>query len=116
MLLSSSCILLFRFFQIHRLSEKPVSWVRLLDGHIISVDETTFIADERFQSIYQEDNDYTWSLQIKYVAASDAGWYECQMATEPKLSAKVYLEVISKQQKAPSHILILIALLCSTQD
>ncbi|XP_017856436.1 PREDICTED: mucin-5AC isoform X1 [Drosophila arizonae] len=81
--------------QIHRLSEKPVSWVRLVDGHIISVDETTFIADERFQSIYQEDNDYTWSLQIKYVSPSDAGWYECQMATEPKLSAKVYLEVIT---------------------
>ncbi|KAH8359518.1 hypothetical protein KR093_007352, partial [Drosophila rubida] len=81
--------------QIHRLSDKPVSWVRLRDGHIISVDETTFIADERFQSIYQEDHDYTWSLQIKYVEPSDAGWYECQMATEPKLSAKVHLEVIT---------------------
>ncbi|XP_051863620.1 uncharacterized protein LOC117576203 [Drosophila albomicans] len=81
--------------QIHRLSDKPVSWVRLRDGHIISVDETTFIADERFQSIFQEDHDYTWSLQIKYVQPSDAGWYECQMATEPKLSAKVHLEVIT---------------------
>ncbi|KAH8311518.1 hypothetical protein KR044_006670 [Drosophila immigrans] len=81
--------------QIHRLSDKPVSWVRLRDGHIISVDETTFIADERFQSIFQEDHDYTWSMQIKYVDAGDAGWYECQMATEPKLSAKVHLEVIT---------------------
>ncbi|XP_034486162.1 uncharacterized protein LOC117790728 [Drosophila innubila] len=81
--------------QIHRLSDKPVSWVRLRDGHIISVDETTFIADERFQSIFQEDHDYTWSLQIKYAVPSDAGWYECQMATEPKLSAKVHLEVIT---------------------
>ncbi|EDV91183.1 GH17311 [Drosophila grimshawi] len=80
--------------QIHRLSDKPVSWVRLSDGHIISVDESTFIGDERFQSIYQEHGDYTWSLQIKYVETSDAGWYECQMATEPKLSAKVHLEVI----------------------
>ncbi|KAH8398080.1 hypothetical protein KR215_003453 [Drosophila sulfurigaster] len=95
--------------QIHRLSDKPVSWVRLRDGHIISVDETTFIADERFQSIFQEDHDYTWSLQIKYVQPSDAGWYECQMATEPKLSAKVHLEVISEFQnnltsKYISHI------------
>lgn len=81
--------------QIHRLSDKPVSWVRLIDGHIISVDEATFITDERFQSIFQEDHDYTWSLQIKYVEPSDAGWYECQMATEPKLSAKVHLEVIT---------------------
>lgn len=66
------------------------------DNHIISVDETTFIADERFQSIYQEDHDYTWSLQIKYVEPSDAGWYECQMATEPKLSAKVHLQIVSE--------------------
>ncbi|EDW97043.2 uncharacterized protein LOC6536759 isoform X2 [Drosophila yakuba] len=80
--------------QIHRLSDKPVSWVRMRDNHIISVDETTFIADERFQSIYQEDHDYTWSLQIKYVEPSDAGWYECQMATEPKLSAKVHLQIV----------------------
>uniref|UniRef100_A0A6P4EJ38 Uncharacterized protein LOC108042703 isoform X1 n=2 Tax=Drosophila rhopaloa TaxID=1041015 RepID=A0A6P4EJ38_DRORH len=80
--------------QIHRLSDKPVSWVRMRDNHIISVDETTFIADERFQSIFQEDHDYTWSLQIKYVQPSDAGYYECQMATEPKLSAKVHLQIV----------------------
>ncbi|XP_037732276.1 uncharacterized protein LOC119563106 isoform X1 [Drosophila subpulchrella] len=80
--------------QIHRLSDKPVSWVRMRDNHIISVDETTFIADERFQSIFQEDHDYTWSLQIKYVEPGDAGWYECQMATEPKLSAKVLLQIV----------------------
>uniref|UniRef100_A0A1A9WQY8 EamA domain-containing protein n=1 Tax=Glossina brevipalpis TaxID=37001 RepID=A0A1A9WQY8_9MUSC len=42
---------------IHRLRNKPVSWVRLRDGHIISVDQTTFIADQRFQAIYQNDND-----------------------------------------------------------
>ncbi|XP_022213631.2 pneumococcal serine-rich repeat protein [Drosophila obscura] len=81
--------------QIHRLSDKPVSWVRMRDNHIISVDETTFIADERFQSIFQEDHDYTWSLQIKYVVPDDAGGYECQMATEPKLSAKVNLEIVT---------------------
>ncbi|KAH8357175.1 hypothetical protein KR084_006863 [Drosophila pseudotakahashii] len=80
--------------QIHRLSDKPVSWVRMRDNHIISVDETTFIADERFQSIFQEDHDYTWSLQIKYVEPGDAGWYECQMATDPKLSAKVHLQIV----------------------
>ncbi|XP_070072967.1 uncharacterized protein dpr17 isoform X2 [Drosophila takahashii] len=80
--------------QIHRLSDKPVSWVRMRDNHIISVDETTFIADERFQSIFQEDHDYTWSLQIKYVELGDAGWYECQMATDPKLSAKVHLQIV----------------------
>ncbi|KAL9873103.1 uncharacterized protein LOC119641488 [Glossina fuscipes] len=79
---------------IHRLQNKPVSWVRLRDGHIISVDQTTFIADQRFQAIYQNDNEYTWSLQIKYVHPSDEGWYECQVSVEPKMSAKVYLKIV----------------------
>uniref|UniRef100_A0A1A9WMP2 Ig-like domain-containing protein n=1 Tax=Glossina brevipalpis TaxID=37001 RepID=A0A1A9WMP2_9MUSC len=79
---------------IHRLQNKPVSWVRLRDGHIISVDQTTFIADQRFQAIYQNDNEFTWSLQIKYVQSSDEGWYECQVSVEPKMSAKVYLKIV----------------------
>uniref|UniRef100_A0A1I8NE58 Ig-like domain-containing protein n=1 Tax=Musca domestica TaxID=7370 RepID=A0A1I8NE58_MUSDO len=80
--------------RIHRLQNKPVSWVRLRDGHIISVDQTTFIADQRFQAIFQDDKEYTWSLQIKYVQPSDEGWFECQASSEPKMSAKVYLKVI----------------------
>lgn len=79
---------------------KPISWVRLRDGHILSVDQATFIADQRFQSIFQGDNDYTWSMQIKYVQKTDEGWYECQAATEPKMSAKVYLTVVGKILKS----------------
>uniref|UniRef100_B3P295 GG12638 n=2 Tax=Drosophila erecta TaxID=7220 RepID=B3P295_DROER len=37
----------------------------------------------------------SWTLQIKYVRLEDAGWYECQLATEPKMSAKVQLFVIT---------------------
>ncbi|XP_016962431.1 uncharacterized protein LOC108032900 isoform X2 [Drosophila biarmipes] len=37
----------------------------------------------------------SWTLQIKYVKLEDAGWYECQLATEPKMSAKVQLFVIT---------------------
>ncbi|XP_004537262.2 uncharacterized protein LOC101454775 [Ceratitis capitata] len=80
--------------KIQRMLNKPISWVRLRDGHILSVDQATFIADQRFQSIFQGDNDYTWSMQIKYVQKTDEGWYECQAATEPKMSAKVYLTVV----------------------
>lgn len=35
-------------------------------------------------------------LQIKYVQARDAGVYECQVSTEPKVSAKVHLHVVGK--------------------
>ncbi|KAH8418436.1 hypothetical protein KR009_001724, partial [Drosophila setifemur] len=37
----------------------------------------------------------SWTLQIKYVKLEDAGWYECQLATEPKMSAKIQLFVIT---------------------
>lgn len=79
----------------------------------------TFIADERFQSFYVE-NTGLWTLQIKYVQVSfpffarfyylaciimmtfvqhqarDAGLYECQVSTEPKVSARVHLHVVGE--------------------
>ena len=55
----------------------------------------TFIADERFQSFYIESNG-VWTLQIKYVQARDAGIYECQVSTEPKVSARVHLHVVGE--------------------
>lgn len=58
----------------------------------------TFIADERFQSFYVE-NTGLWTLQIKYVQARDAGIYECQVSTEPKVSARVHLHVVGKYIK-----------------
>lgn len=58
-------------------------------------DRITFIADERFQSFYV-DSTGIWTLQIKYVQARDAGIYECQVSTEPKVSARVQLLVVGK--------------------
>lgn len=71
--------------------------MRVRDGHILTVDQLTFIADQRFQSIYAT-NPEKWSLQIKYVQLKDAGVYECQVSTEPKSSAIVYLYVIGKHK------------------
>ncbi|PNF21839.1 hypothetical protein B7P43_G05967, partial [Cryptotermes secundus] len=70
-----------------------VSWIRRRDAHILTVDRYTFIADERFQSFLVEATD-TWTLQIKYVQARDAGKYECQVSTEPKLSHVITLNVV----------------------
>lgn len=96
--------------QLHQHSNKPLSWVRLRDEHIIAVDHTTFINDARFAALLQSSQaNFTnslleatngsslgWTLLIKYVSLQDTGWYECQLATEPKMSAKVQLFVISK--------------------
>ncbi|CAO1404273.1 unnamed protein product [Diamesa serratosioi] len=79
--------------KVKQLINKSVSWVRVRDDHILTVDRMTFIADERFQSFYVE-NTGLWTLQIKYVQARDAGIYECQVSTEPKVSARVHLHVV----------------------
>ncbi|XP_055715804.1 zwei Ig domain protein zig-8-like isoform X2 [Phlebotomus papatasi] len=79
--------------KVKQLGNKSVSWVRVRDDHILSVDRMTFIADERFQSHYVESTS-VWTLQIKYVQARDAGVYECQVSTEPKISAQVHLNVV----------------------
>ncbi|KAJ8966424.1 hypothetical protein NQ317_001046 [Molorchus minor] len=36
----------------------------------------------------------TWTLQVKYVQARDAGQYECQVSTEPKMSHFITLNVV----------------------
>lgn len=78
--------------KVQQLGNKPVSWIRVRDGHILTVDRAVFIADQRFVVLNQPNK--FWTLQIKYVQARDAGAYECQVSTEPKVSAKVYLDVV----------------------
>ncbi|XP_045126944.1 hemicentin-2-like [Portunus trituberculatus] len=80
--------------KIKNLGNKSVSWVRNKDAHILSVDRYTFIADARFAT-WHEAITNTWTLQVKYVKASDAGRYECQVSTEPKMSHFVHLNVIT---------------------
>ena len=36
----------------------------------------------------------TWVLILRSVRQSDAGWYECQVSTTPKMSKWVQLEVV----------------------
>ncbi|CAG2056248.1 unnamed protein product [Timema podura] len=81
----------------------PVSWIRRRDSHILTVDRYTFIADERFQAFLVEATD-TWTLQIKYVQARDAGQYECQVSTEPKMSHFITLNVVAcREDERASH-------------
>ncbi|XP_046980809.1 protein sidekick-2-like [Schistocerca americana] len=79
--------------RIKQLGNKSVSWIRRRDAHILTVDRYTFIADDRFQAFLVEATD-TWTLQIKYVQARDAGQYECQVSTENKMSHFISLHVV----------------------
>lgn len=73
----------------------PLTFCSSFSPSASDLHRTTFIADERFQSFYVE-NSGIWTLQIKYVQARDAGVYECQVSTEPKISARVQLLVVGK--------------------
>merc|ERR1711953_370099 len=70
-----------------------VSWIRGADSHIITVDQETFISDSRFSSLIKA-RENLWTLKIKFVTARDAGKYECQVSTVPKMSRKVELVVV----------------------
>ncbi|XP_069158234.1 protein CEPU-1-like [Procambarus clarkii] len=80
--------------RIKNLGNKSVSWIRNRDSHILTVDRYTFISDERFTS-WHEAQTQTWTLQVRYVQERDAGSYECQVSTEPKMSHFVQLSVIT---------------------
>lgn len=90
--------------QARQLANKSVSWIRVRDNHILTVDRLTFIADDRYQAFYV-DSTGLWTLQIKYVQARDAGLYECQVGTEPKVSARAHLHVVGGLDKRDGSLI-----------
>ncbi|XP_071521642.1 junctional adhesion molecule-like [Panulirus ornatus] len=84
---------------VNQLGDKSVSWVRQRDADILTVDRYTFVRDDRLTVHFTPDatDTGTWTLVIKYVQERDAGTYECQISTEPKMSMLVHLNVIVPQ-------------------
>jgi Immunoglobulin I-set domain len=72
-----------------------VSWVRKRDGHLLTVDTDTFIGDGRFQ-VHHPANSDIWTLHLRAVRGSDAGKYECQVSSEPKLSLVYQLNIVGE--------------------
>ena len=72
-----------------------MSWVRKSDAYILSVDSTVFISDQRFKVLRPQPGT-EWNLHIKSVTEKDAGLYECQISTEPKMSFYSHLNVVGK--------------------
>lgn len=87
------------------MANKSVSWIRVRDDHILTVDRLTFVADDRYQAFYAEGTGM-WTLQIKYVQARDAGLYECQVGAEPKVSARAHLHVVGELEGGNKGILV----------
>ncbi|XP_076057074.1 limbic system-associated membrane protein-like [Oratosquilla oratoria] len=78
---------------VKQLGNKSVTWVRKRDADILTVGLYTFISDERFSVLFSPQT-ATWTLVIKFVQERDAGTYECQVSTEPKMALHVNLNVI----------------------
>ncbi|KAK4324491.1 hypothetical protein Pmani_004872 [Petrolisthes manimaculis] len=76
-----------------QLGDKSVSWVRHEDADILTVGRYTFVKDERL-TVHHSPDTHTWTLVIKFVQERDAGTYECQVSTEPKMALLVHLNVI----------------------
>ena len=54
----------------------------------------------RFSSVHTSSSVLsTWVLILRSVKLSDAGWYECQVSTTPKMSKWVKLEVVVPEVK-----------------
>ncbi|XP_022837672.1 zwei Ig domain protein zig-8-like [Spodoptera litura] len=90
----------FLHCRVEQLGDKAVSWIRKRDLHILTAGILTYTSDQRFQVIRPEKSE-NWTLQIKFPQERDAGIYECQVNTEPKMSLAFQLNVV----EAKAHIL-----------
>lgn len=79
--------------KVNQVGRKTVSWIRKRDSHILTVGSSTFISDGRFY-ILKPEKRHVWTLRIRYVQPRDAGLYECQVSTEPKMSHFVQLNIV----------------------
>lgn len=78
--------------------DRVVSWIRKRDLHILSSSIYVYTGDERFSVKHPEASDQ-WTLKIEFVQLRDAGVYECQVNTEPKMNLAFALIVEAAQAK-----------------
>lgn len=76
----------------HDIGENTVSWIRRRDYHLLTVGDTSYTSDERFQVQYVKQQK-DWQLHILYVQARDDGVYECQVSSHPPVSLLSTLHV-----------------------
>ncbi|XP_054009517.1 zwei Ig domain protein zig-8-like isoform X1 [Hylaeus anthracinus] len=77
--------------------DRVVSWIRKRDLHILTSSIYAYTGDERF-SVKHPETSNEWTLKIAYVQERDAGVYECQVNTEPKMNLAFVLRV---EESAP---------------
>ncbi|XP_011693606.1 PREDICTED: basement membrane-specific heparan sulfate proteoglycan core protein-like isoform X2 [Wasmannia auropunctata] len=77
--------------------DRVISWIRKRDLHILTSSTLAYTGDARFSVKHPESSD-EWTLRIEYIQPRDAGIYECQVNTEPKMNLAFLLKV---EESAP---------------
>jgi len=88
--------------RVTNLNDKTVSWIRSRDLTVLAVDRITVSTDSRIAVLHQEESN-DWQLEIRGVTPEDAGGYDCQVNTHPKISTKVNLILLTGQEMASIH-------------
>ncbi|XP_066981553.1 irregular chiasm C-roughest protein-like isoform X1 [Macrobrachium rosenbergii] len=87
---------------VFNIEQEDVSWIRQRDLHILTVGIFTYTSDDRFK-VYHPEKSSDWYLEINPVTFRDAGVYECQVSTSPKIFLPVSLTVDVVQQQTSIH-------------
>lgn len=82
--------------RVRQLGDRKVSWIRKRDLHILTFGQLSYTNDARFSVVKSAGGD-TWTLRIRSTQLRDAGMYECQVSSEPKISRAVRLKVVVSQ-------------------
>lgn len=86
----------FLHCHINNLGDRAVTWMRQHDSHVLTVGLYTYTTDQRYTAL-RSDDDQLWSLRIAAAQISDSGVYECQVATEPKISRIYTLQIVDSR-------------------
>ncbi|XP_050686688.1 hemicentin-1-like [Eriocheir sinensis] len=80
--------------RVANLKGRAVSWIRHEDLKVLATDGITFTSDTRLQvRAWRTGAVWAWDLEIHEATLGDAGVYECQVNTRPKISHLVTLHV-----------------------
>ncbi|XP_076223822.1 zwei Ig domain protein zig-8 isoform X2 [Nomia melanderi] len=80
--------------------DRVVSWMRRRDLHILTSSIHAYTGDDRFSVKHPEPSN-EWTLKIEFVQQRDAGVYECQVNTDPKMNLAFELRVEAAQAMIP---------------
>ncbi|KAF2365052.1 Immunoglobulin I-set [Trinorchestia longiramus] len=90
------------------LGDRSVTWMRKRTLHIISAGTLTYSPDDRYRvgkgRVLHPPSTDEWTLHIKFAQKADAGWYECQVNADPKITRPVKLLVIDKNVDDPFYV------------